>query len=249
MEELRRYSHGTHNHIQSPHSIPMINHSKKIQTKPYSINIYKKNIHYSIKSKDPSIKSSPTGTSTHIEYSKICTTSSMAPGNSNISQTATHNYPQIEKLPPPSYKISKTNPYQAKTSQCTHSYTQLPTHLATNHHHATRTPTTQSTQSLKSLRCTRSRTHHARIYDCYLICTLCLFQRPRLPLQSIHTSKMINIKHICPSSHVAILGLLFASLCAATPNIWLIPMTLVYAGLSTFLHFRMYNNIYKPTLL
>ena len=48
---------------------------------------------------------------------------------------------------------------------------------------------------------------------------------------------------------MAIVGFLYASLCAATPLIWLFPMTLVYFVLATYLHFRLYNNTYKPTLL
>ena len=44
------------------------------------------------------------------------------------------------------------------------------------------------------------------------------------------------------------MGFVYACVCAATPDIVLVPLTIVYVVASVFLHFRIYNNSFKPTL-
>jgi len=57
------------------------------------------------------------------------------------------------------------------------------------------------------------------------------------------------IQHLSVSSHVAIMGLLFCIISAATPTWLLVILTIVYACASIYLHFRVYNRSCKPTLL
>lgn len=56
------------------------------------------------------------------------------------------------------------------------------------------------------------------------------------------------LQHLCPTSYVSIVGFLFTVICAATPTALLVPMTIIYACTSTILHFRIYNQAFKPTL-
>lgn len=51
------------------------------------------------------------------------------------------------------------------------------------------------------------------------------------------------------TSHLAILTVIYGLLCAATSAFWLVPLSIVYACLMIWLHFRVYNNSCKPTLL
>lgn len=57
------------------------------------------------------------------------------------------------------------------------------------------------------------------------------------------------LQHLCPTSYVSILGAIYAIICAASPPIVLVPMTIVYACAAAWLHFRLYNQALKPTLL
>jgi hypothetical protein len=57
------------------------------------------------------------------------------------------------------------------------------------------------------------------------------------------------LQHLCPSSYIAILDLLYAVLCAGRPNVVLVPLTILYACSTSWLHFRLYNQALKPTLL
>jgi hypothetical protein len=59
----------------------------------------------------------------------------------------------------------------------------------------------------------------------------------------------LYLQHLCPSSYIAILDFVFTIICAASPTILLIPMTILYGCATSWLHFRLYNQALKPTLL
>jgi hypothetical protein len=46
-----------------------------------------------------------------------------------------------------------------------------------------------------------------------------------------------------------VLDFIYAVVCAASPTIVLVPMTILYACAAAFLHFRLYNQALKPNLL
>ena len=58
-----------------------------------------------------------------------------------------------------------------------------------------------------------------------------------------------RFQHACISSHVNLLAIVHCIVNVAGPDILVIPMSVVYIGLCTFLHFRIYNSAIKPTLL
>jgi len=59
----------------------------------------------------------------------------------------------------------------------------------------------------------------------------------------------LDLQHLCPASYIALFDFIYAIICAAGPAPLLITMTILYACVVSWAHFRIYNEALKPTLL
>lgn len=60
---------------------------------------------------------------------------------------------------------------------------------------------------------------------------------------------IILIQHVCISSHINLITIVYCCICMGSPQWLIIIGGCIFVGICTYLHFNIYNQSIKPTLL
>jgi hypothetical protein len=70
----------------------------------------------------------------------------------------------------------------------------------------------------------------------------------KFPFNSFWNVKYVNIQHVCISSHIGLLTVLYCCICIGSSQPVIILTSILYIGVCSYLHFNVYNQAIKPTL-